>query len=556
MPPVTWNSIQKQLVGSGLLNKDSVFEIAEDGRLPDDLIVAVKRAELVTGHRLVSGNLSFQDLERLAPLTEFLALNFCGVPDRSGGLTPLTAGSPGGRWSRGNLSVSINPAGANLVNPPGAPATTPTAIIATAFGLWQTACPFFSFRFVPPGTGEDVRVVFGGTNVDPAFTGAGGVLASAGYPPRGNLQFDFNETWSPTRLLGVCLHEVGHLLGLSHSNNPNGLMYPFATPGVVVDAESREAINALYGWQAQQRLGDRGTSHRAMLATTSSVNFTSRLETLHMVWKGVEGDSGIYHSTFGGNWSPQERVPNVGCSFSPAITTVPVPGSQTLATGLLMAWKGVHDDQGIYWTRNLGFGWEPQRRITGVGTSAAPALANVAGQVRMAWKGVDGDGGIYWSSYDGNEGWSPQANVRGIGTTDSPALVGLNGVLHMFWKGIEGDANGYHSSFDFANDPIWRPQRRIEYFSYETGGGIALAIGTTNALSATQRGSKILLTWKGVEGDQQIWFSLFDGNEFSGQTAVAGVGTSVGPAVADMGGRSFMAWKGVDGDSNIYWSVL
>jgi len=194
--------------------------------------------------------------------------------------------------------------------------------------------------------------------------------------------------------------------------------------------------------------------------------------------------------------------------------------------------------------------------VGGVGTSAAPALANVNGRICMAWKGVHDDAGIYWSTYDGNEGWSPQARVSGVGTTDSPALVGYNGSLYMFWKGVEGDANAYYSFFDFANDPIWKPQRRVEYFDYSTGGGVPYAIGTTGALSATVRGNKILLAWKGVEGDQEIWFSLFENGEFSGQATVPNVGTSVGPSVVEANGQTFMAWKGVEGDSGIYWTLL
>lgn len=337
---------------------------------------------------------------------------------------------------------------------------------------------------------------------------------------------------------------------------PGGTMYPYANTALTIDAESRSAVAALYGWQPQQRIGDRGTNHRAVLGVTGESNFTSRSETPQMVWKGVGNDSGIYYSECRGDWTPQTRVNNAGCSYSPALAEIGISGSAFPATGLLMAWKGVGNDSGIYWTRNLGSGWEGQRRVGGVGTSAAPGLANVNGQIYMAWKGISGDGGIYWSIYDGNEGWSPQARVSGVGTTDSPALVGYNGRLYMFWKGIEGDANAYYSFFDFANDPIWKPQRRIEYFSYQTGGGVSLAIGTTGALSATVRDNRILLAWKGVEGDSAIWFSLFENNEFSGQATVPNVGTAVGLSVVQANGRTFMAWKGVDGDSGIYWTRL
>ena len=129
-------------------------------------------------------------------------------------------------------------------------------------------------------------------------------------------------------------------------------------------------------------------------------------------------------------------------------------------------------------------------------------------------------------------------------------------MLFMFWKGVPGDSNVYYSFYDFANDPIWKPQRRVEYFSYESGGGIPYAIGTSGAPSAAVRGNSILLTWKGVEGDSAIYISLFANNEFSGQAAVPNVGTSAGPSVVQADGSTFMAWKGIEGDTGIYWSRL
>jgi len=575
-----WTRLQKQLVNHGYIDREAVVEVASDHDISAQLIAAIIAAQEDVG--AVSGStavpvedgLRLEDIDLLVDIVEALQGRFCGVPDRGGTLGPLTFGSPGGRWTRGVLRVSINPANCTFVNQPLSPPTNPVAVIIGAFAQWQAASSFFAFNFVPPNSGEDVRVVFGGPQVDPRFVGPGGVAGSAGYPEEGNVQFDATETWtlgpSPTGsavdLLAVALHEIGHLLGLSHSNVPNALMNPYVPATNTIDAESQNAINAMYGWQPPTLVPDRGTSDRASLGITSTSNFTSRSETPLMVWKGVGDDYGIFYSELRDGWTPQQPVPDVGCSYSPSLTSLPstpIPGGG-LSAGTMMAWKGVGSDPGIYWTRYTGAYWESQRQVANFFSSAAPALATVNGQICLACKGrvygpfgANNDPRIYWCTYDGAESFLPQQNpIAGAGTSDSPALVGYNGMLYMFWKGIPGDEHAYYSFFDFANDPIWKPQRRIEYFSYETSGGVPHPIGTTGGLSATVRGDSILLTWKGIEGDPKIWFSLFRNGEFSGQAPVPNALTTVGPSVVQADGRTYMAWKGVGDDYHIYWSRL
>lgn len=76
------------------------------------------------------------------------------------------------------------------------------------------------------------------------FDGPGGVLAHTFYPApinaeplAGDVHFDDSEHWSiggSTDLFSVALHELGHALGLGHSDNPAAVMYPYykATTGL------------------------------------------------------------------------------------------------------------------------------------------------------------------------------------------------------------------------------------------------------------------------------------------------------------------------------------
>jgi len=91
------------------------------------------------------------------------------------------------------------------------------------------------------------------------FDGPGGVVAHTFYPAppnheplAGDMHFDDSESWHvgvQVDVFSVALHELGHALGLGHSDNPNDVMYPYLKVVTGLADGDKTAILSLYAAQ-------------------------------------------------------------------------------------------------------------------------------------------------------------------------------------------------------------------------------------------------------------------------------------------------------------------
>jgi hypothetical protein len=91
------------------------------------------------------------------------------------------------------------------------------------------------------------------------FDGPGGVVAHTFYPAppnpeplAGDLHLDDAESWhvgTQVDVFSVALHELGHALGLGHSDNPNDVMYPYLKLVSTLADGDKTAILSMYAAQ-------------------------------------------------------------------------------------------------------------------------------------------------------------------------------------------------------------------------------------------------------------------------------------------------------------------
>ena len=151
--------------------------------------------------------------------------------------------------------------------------------------------------------------------------------------------------------------------------------------------------------------------------------------------------------------------------------------------------------------------------------------------------------------YNAGPGWDAVTGLGSINGTAMevallgiclpPALAAFDNQLFMAWKGVEFDERLWFTTY---NGTTWAAQQQIPGVWSSTGPSLAVFQ------------NKLYMAWKGMGNDQTMWWTSYDGTKWAAQQQIPGVWSSTGPRLAVFNNTLYMAWKGMEDDQRLWWT--
>ncbi|KAF1946290.1 hypothetical protein EJ02DRAFT_394492 [Clathrospora elynae] len=391
------------------------------------------------------------------------------------------------------------------------PTSRQQSTISAAFAQWMNYVPL---NIVPAASNArpDIYIRFASFGPDDTRYGYTTMVSNGVYMSSGNINVTFNDDyqWTDDRLfIYTAVHEIGHVLGLSHSSVEAAVMFAYYDGNIrPVHPDDKMGIHSIYGWKTPKwtRI-DANTTTKNLVQVTSSDT--------------VAANNGLYQMRTTG----QILRYNNGAW----ITVDANKDTAQIAGSAGNLYQRHYDGSTYRWTGSAS-NWLP------LGAPDTNVIDIVAASDQIYTRRKDG-----WIACWSGPNWSsieqPSAQIsRQIAVTDAKTLWNLltNGyIVRSLWPYNTGDwtivdnnsgniaiAVGGEEFYKLQIDGtvVWLDMSGPYWSTIETAGSAAIfAVGK---LLYSIHGDGTVWRWTGAQG---VWEELDDGG-----SAVGVVGDRLG----------------------------
>ena len=396
--------------------------------------------------------------------------------------------------------------------------------VLRALDAWATALPALAFTAASTPSTADFTVTASTPAVDAGLKAPGlgqvGAYSSAG----GNLVFNANAARGPVKTYAIALHELGHILGVSHNDRVGSVMFPVLQnpPALALDPASVDVARGLYPSDTAIKQWNDRASNGTPAIGADGLRWAG-------AWRGAGADPFVYWwASESGNAAPVQLPFKSGdgnFAFGPALVC--------LGRQFLMVWQ---ENGTLNWSM-LNADLVPSKPLYGWGkaltialpaspqthsTNAQPALAYdpVDDRAYLAWRDKK-NGQVLWAKFDvADRLWRAPQPVGGAAPkgTESLAMCVVRDELIMTWTTGSPSLEGFTSSLplrgavEFGLDlAVWSAPRRMEWAEVTAGGSVghvvemfgsaSIAPAPHGSLFAAWRSNAGLLHSTRFEGD-------------------------------------------------------